>query len=104
MVPALLAQRLVAGIPGVLSPYPVELAYLFGSHARETADDESDVDIAVLANPALSQDERRDLRFDLLPACSQGLSLPITTIDLIVLQDVPALLQYNVIRHGQVLF
>ncbi len=82
---------------------PLSLVYLFGSHARGTADAESDVDIAVLAAPTLSPQERRALRMDLLTRFVQALSPDVPDVDLIILQDVPILLQYNVIRGGKLI-
>jgi hypothetical protein len=79
--------------PGVL------LVYLFGSYARGTADAESDIDIAVLASP-LSPEARRRLRLDLLARCTDILAAEERHIDLVILQDVPVLLQYNVVRSG----
>lgn len=90
-------------IQHTLDSHPVDLAYLFGSHARGTADAESDVDVAVLASPDLSRDARRCLRMDITMALTKALGMD-AKVDVIVLQDVPVLLQYNVIRGGQPVF
>jgi predicted nucleotidyltransferase len=82
---------------------PVSLVYLFGSHARGTADAESDIDVAILADPHLLKSERVQLRLDLLASLEHALSVPMEAIDVVVLQDVPVLLRYNVIRSGKVL-
>ncbi len=82
--------------------FPVTLAYLFGSHARGTADDESDIDVGVLAVPLLTAPERRSLRLELTRAVSETLATD--AVDVVILQDVPVLLQYNVIRRGTLLF
>ena len=81
--------------------HPVSLAYLFGSHARGTADADSDIDVAVLAQPHLSKVKRHDLRLRLKRSLAQSLSVDIDLLDVIVLQDVPVLLQYNVIRSAR---
>jgi len=93
-----------ARLAAVCRKHPVTLAYLFGSHARGTADAESDIDVAVVAQPSLSRGDRQRLRFRLLRACDDALPLPHARIDIVVLQDVPILLQYNVVRSGRVLF
>lgn len=82
----------------------VRIAYLHGSHAAGKADEESDLDIAVLASPSLGAKERFELRFRLMRDVSEALRMPFEKIDLIMLQDVPALLQFNVIRNGMLLF
>ncbi|MDB5310173.1 MAG: nucleotidyltransferase [Gemmataceae bacterium] len=97
-------QRLPAAIQAICRAHPVVLAYLFGSHARGTADSESDVDIAVLADESLTPLARSELRFRLMRTLAENLALPLEQIDLILLQDVPSLLQRNVIRGGSVLF
>lgn len=82
----------------------VRLAYLHGSHARGYSDAESDVDIAVLADPSLSKDQRYDLRIKLMGAVAECPDMPSKKIDLVILQDVPVLLQFNIIRNRIVLF
>lgn len=97
-------HRLLPPIRSACHREPVDLAYLFGSHARGTADAESDIDVAVLAHPTLSNEQRLRLRLRLLRSLADTLGLPIDRLDVVVLQDVPALLQLNVIRTGQVVF
>lgn len=103
MTPQTPPQPLARNIQQALRREPVVLAYLFGSHAHGRADSESDVDIAVLADSSLSRGERQTLRLKLMRTCAEALTLPIERIDLVVLQDVPVLLQYNVIRGGLLL-
>jgi predicted nucleotidyltransferase len=96
------AQRSATGLEDVIRKtcrsHPVRLAYLFGSHARGTADTESDLDVAVLADSSLSKEERHALKLRLGRALAGALPLDCGEIDVVVLQDVPTLLQYNVIR------
>jgi uncharacterized protein len=97
-------QRLRQSIKPVLHSQPVVLAYVFGSVARGTADSESDLDIAVLTLPSLSKEQRFDLRLKLHRLLAEALHVDLEQVDLIILQDVPTLLQYNVLRNGQLLF
>lgn len=96
-------HRLTKTIAAALKGQPVSLAYLFGSQARGTADEESDVDVAVLAEEGLLPQDRHGLRVDLSLALADRLQLPLERIDVVVLQDVPILLQYNVIRCGSLI-
>src|SRR4051812_22538102 len=97
MHPKFLLPQATRAIESVCRRYPVSLAYVFGSHARGTADTESDVDIAVLLTPDLSPRERHRLRLLLMPELAAVLHLDVSLIDLVVLQDARLLLQYNAI-------
>jgi predicted nucleotidyltransferase len=83
---------------------PVTLAYLFGSLARGRADSESDIDIAVLLVPTLSKKERLAQRLELTESIAELLGRHSEDIDVVVLQDAPSLLRYNVVRSGQLLY
>ena len=52
--------RLRSAAPSVFADLPVEVAYLFGSHARGEASQLSDVDVALLA-PDVVPNERLNL-------------------------------------------
>lgn len=82
----------------------VRMAYLHGSHALGTEDRESDIDIAVLTDEKLSKEERFALQLDLMGKMADALHVPLERIDLIILQDCPPLLKYNVIRKGSCAF
>jgi len=76
----------------------VKFAYLFGSHARDTAGPLSDVDLAVYL------DNRFDFfsfRLHLLEELSRQLKGQ--SCDLVVLNSASLVLQYEVIRDGRVL-
>lgn len=91
----------IASLAAACASQPIVLAYLFGSHARDAADDESDIDIAILAEASLSKEERHRLRLKLMRDFADALGLPVEKMDVVVLQDVAILLQYNVIRQGR---
>jgi len=82
----------------------VHLAYLHGTRACGRADQESDIDIGILAAPSLDKGERFKLRIRLMRALADTLHEYLEKIDLIILQDVPVLLQFNVVRKGILLF
>jgi predicted nucleotidyltransferase len=108
MVRLMAAHRSATGLEDTIREIcrsqPVQLAYLFGSHARGTADAESDIDVAVLADPSLSKEQRHALKLRLGRALGELLPLDRGEIDVVILQDVPTLLQYNAIRGGKPVF
>ena len=79
----------------------VKLAYLFGSVAEGKEGKLSDVDIAVFLDESLSKKERFDLQLKLLSGLT-GI-LKTDRIDLIIMNDAPLLLKYNIIKHGKIL-
>ena len=82
----------------------VRLAWLHGSRARGTARRESDIDVAVLldddqaANPTAIKDSIWRL------AGVLGREVPSDRLDLVFLNDAPALLRHRVVRDGVLLF
>jgi predicted nucleotidyltransferase len=76
----------------------VVLAYLFGSRAGKHAAPESDYDIAVLTQPALSPARRYQIASELSAV------LGAAPVDLVVLNRAPVELAYAVIAEGRRLF
>jgi predicted nucleotidyltransferase len=79
----------------------VVVAYLFGSTAREEANCLSDIDIAVLLDDSLTGKEAFDLQLRLI--VDLGDLLKTKNVDLVVLNDSPLLLSFNIIRDGIIL-
>ncbi|MEA1904541.1 MAG: nucleotidyltransferase domain-containing protein [Candidatus Hadarchaeota archaeon] len=79
----------------------VELAYLFGSAARGEAGKLSDIDVAVYLDESLTPGERFDLRLELIGKLT--FLLGTDNVDLVVMNDVPILLKYNIIKEGTLL-
>ena len=86
---------------GILAgqPEPLVAAYLFGSRARGTATDRSDVDVAVLyaAAPAPGLE---GLGLDLEADLERALGLP---VQIVVLNTAPVDLIHRVLRDGHLL-
>ena len=80
----------------------VKLVYLFGSHAWGKADEESDIDIAILLDPDLDKKQRWEMRLHLIGVFAEALDVSDDIIDLVILQDVPPLLRYNATVYGGV--
>lgn len=87
-------------LEGIGTEHKISAAYLYGSYATGKADRESDLDIAVLASPGLSNGERYALRLAISARLRRALGERAPELDLTILQDIPILLQYNVIRRG----
>jgi predicted nucleotidyltransferase len=79
----------------------VILAYLFGSTVRGETNCLSDIDIAVLFDNTLTKKEAFDLQLRLI--VDLGDLLKTNNVDLIVLNDSPLLLTFNIIRDGIIL-
>lgn len=84
----------------MLNKYPTVLAYLFGSEARGTSGGLSDIDIAVLLDRNIDKSERFDLRLRISNELSSILN---RIVDLIVLNDSPVQLSYEIIKHGKII-
>lgn len=79
-------------------------AYLHGSAATGRMDAESDIDIALLPSRSLSPEERWELRLRCIGSLMEKFPAEERKFDVVILQDVPVLLQYNVIRRGRFLY
>ncbi len=82
--------------------HPVRLAYIFGSQVSGRAHTESDVDVAVLLDPALTSDERFAHRLELIGELGQLFRTD--HVDLVVLNEAPPLLAYEVLQGGSLLY
>ena len=79
----------------------VAAVYLFGSRAAGRAHSRSDVDLAVILQPRHDAGERFRKRLDLMDdACSR---LGTDAVDVIVLEDAPAVLGHRVLRSGRLI-
>lgn len=80
----------------------VRFAYLFGSEALGRAGATSDIDIGVFLDPALSNEDRFDLRLRLIAKLVPAVAPK--PVDLIVLNNAPPALAFSVLSTGQLLF
>lgn len=79
----------------------IKLAYLFGSVAKGKEGKLSDVDIAIFFDESLSKREIFNLQLKLMSELTSILKTD--KIDLIVMNNAPLLLKYNIIKHGKIL-
>jgi predicted nucleotidyltransferase len=80
----------------------VRLAFLFGSHARGRSRAESDFDIAILVDDEAARADRWLLLRRL--AGRLGRAVPSPLLDIVLLNDAPALLRQRILRDGVVLY
>jgi len=76
----------------------VILAYLFGSTVRGDAGRLSDVDIGVMLDEKLSKKDHFDMELKLMGEIA--ILIRKNKIDLIILNEAPLLLAYNIIKSG----
>jgi len=79
----------------------VRVAYLFGSYGKGKAGPLSDLDIAVLLDGRLGKREIFDLRLRLINGISSILKTD--KLDVVVMNNAPLLLNYNIISEGRIL-
>jgi hypothetical protein len=80
----------------------IMFAYLFGSHARGTANKLSDVDVAVFLDELrLPPVGHYGYKSELLVAMRQELREP---LDFVILNEAPLPLRFRVLRDGKLLF
>ena len=80
------------------------VAYLFGSQAKDTAGPMSDIDLAVLVSPAVSHEKKYPFGYRAHLITELSRVLHTNELDVIVLNEVPPLLKFQVIYHGEVIF
>lgn len=76
--------------------------YLFGSRAKNTSGPLSDYDIAVLLNSSVSPKLYLNIRLKLIGVFSEYFKT--NAVEVIILNEAPALLAMNVINGGKIFF
>lgn len=79
----------------------IQLAYLFGSHARGTTRKDSDVDIAVLTKTNLPALKRLSLRLELSSLLSKIYN---RDVDAVLLNSAGSILKFQVSKEGKLIF
>ena len=82
---------------------PIEIAYLYGSVMAGENDKLSDYDFGILFSERLSQKMRFELRLQLFGELGKKIGVYEENIDVVDLEKVPVLLQFNVIS-GRTIF
>jgi hypothetical protein len=89
-------------LKAIFIKHGVILAYLFGSHAEGRARLSSDVDIAVLLPHDMMPLKTFDKQFKLMAELEDALA--VNEVDVVILNEAPPLLAFEVVKHGKVLY
>lgn len=82
----------------------IKFAYLFGSHARGTANKLSDVDIAVFIDKSMIDEEKHPYGYKASVIADLMQVLNTNEVDLVVLNDAPYILRHRVLRYGELAY
>lgn len=94
-------DKLCAAIARALERLPdVQAAFLFGSRATGRARPDSDVDVAVLLDVAAAPKDARTRLSRIIEAL--GREIAADRVDLVILNDAPPALAFQVLKHGLV--
>lgn len=81
---------------------PVIVAYLFGSVAKNEHGTLSDADLGLILDDNLSESERFNLRLKMMGKLASALRT--SRVDLVVMNDAPIYLQFEIIKANRVLY
>lgn len=95
-------QELLSGASDLWRRHRVTFAYLFGSEARDTARDLSDIDIAAYLDESLEQGSWLRVRLALLADLAELTRSD--RVDVVILNEAPIVLAYGVLRDGKVVY
>jgi predicted nucleotidyltransferase len=95
---ARILDRLKEFLPSVLTEYPVDVAYVYGSVARGAVTPFSDVDIALVLNESLPSHERLNLELEIESAIEDASGL--RGLDVRAINQAPLLVRGKVVQEG----
>lgn len=89
-------------LSNIFQKYPIFFGYIFGSFGTSRETSLSDIDIAVYINQDYDKYKRFKLRLELLNILEKELYPK--HVDLIILNDSPIILNYDIITKGSVIY
>jgi len=99
---ALILSRLREAVPSVLSHYPVDAAYVYGSVARGTVMPFSDVDIALVLRESPPAYDRLRLELKIQAAIEDATGL--MSIDVWSVNEAPLMVRGTVVQEGLLVY
>jgi len=97
-----LIKRLREAMPKILAPFPIDLAYLYGSAAKDATTNLSDIDIALVSAQSVSVGESLNLELDVQSALSRQAN--VRNADVRMISEYPLAFQGQVVLHGILLY
>ena len=85
-------------IDKLIEDYNIKLVYIFGSYAKGTNIENSDLDIAVYLEGESDGFTKLDILYDLVGILNRD------DIDLVILNNVDEILKFQIIKYGKVFF
>ncbi len=83
----------------------IEVMWLYGSQAKGTAHEQSDIDIAIAFKNFKSSDIDRKLRpQELSLILSEQLNLADGKLSIVDINNIPVYLAFNIVEYGQVIY
>ncbi|MGH8936381.1 MAG: type VII toxin-antitoxin system MntA family adenylyltransferase antitoxin [Acidimicrobiia bacterium] len=95
-------DNLRQGAELAFEPQPVLFAYLFGSQAEGETRPDSDVDVAVFVEPAVSEEDYPELSLRLADELSRAARLG--HIEVVILNEAPLRFQGRVLQQRKVIY
>jgi predicted nucleotidyltransferase len=95
---AQILNRLRGVLPSVLTEYPVDVAYVYGSVVRGTVTPFSDVDVALVLSESFPPYERLNLEFEIEAAIEDATGL--TGLDVRAINEAPLLVRGKIVQEG----
>jgi len=97
-----LLARLRQILPSVLTEYPVEAAYVYGSVARGTATSLSDIDIALVLREPLPSYDRLMLELTVQGAIEAAMGF--SSVDVRAINEAPLVVRGRIVQEGILLY
>lgn len=93
-------NNIIPTLQKYLEPYPIEIAYLYGSYARGANVQNSDIDIGVLLNSVVSKKQGSKILRNIENNLTGALQAPVQIEDI---ATVPPLLKHSIVLEGKLI-
>lgn len=84
--------------------YPIEFAYLYGSYAQGHERSWSDIDIALIVNPAFDSKNYLNLEMEISNKLEEKINLPKIECDVRVFNNAPLNYKFQIVQYGKLIY